>query len=128
MRSLTIKAKITLQIVSFTIGLMAVATICFLDLHASMLAQRKEAIQQIVEGAVSQIQGFYDASKKGTITEDEARKQAANLVHTLRYAGNNYLFVYNYNGVTELHGTRADLEGKQRGAEVDAKGNAFIQQ
>lgn len=128
MPAMTIKAKITLQIASFVIGLIVVAVVCFMDLRSSMLSQRKEAIQQIVQGAVSQVQGFYDASQKGTISAEEARQQAANLIHTLRFAGNNYLFVYNYNGVTELHGTRPDLEGKQRGSEVDAKGNAFIQQ
>ncbi|WP_370677829.1 methyl-accepting chemotaxis protein [Pleomorphomonas sp. PLEO] len=126
MRSLTIKAKITLQIVSFSLGLVLVAVICFIDLRASMLAERKQAIQQVVEGAVSQIQGFYDATQKGAITEDVAKQRVADLVHTLRYAGNSYLFIYNYNGVTELHGTKPELEGQQRMNEVDANGFAFI--
>lgn len=126
MRSLTIKAKITLQIVSFAIGLVLVAVVCFLDLRATMLAERKQAIQQVVEGTVSQIQGLYDATQKGELTEQAAKQRVADLVHTLRYSGNSYVFVYNYNGVTELHGTKPELEGQQRMNEVDAKGFTFI--
>ncbi|MFG1480099.1 cache domain-containing protein [Xanthobacter sp. V4C-4] len=109
------------------IGLLAVSAVFLVDLRHSMMTERKNYVRQIVEAAVSQIKGFQQAVRDGAMTEAEARKRAADLIHLTRFEGNNYLFVYSFDGVTQLHGTRADREGVNANNERDAFGNAFAQ-
>ena len=93
-----------------------------------MLDGRKTEIKNIVGTAVSQIAGLYKLAQSGAISEEEAKQRAAHLIHTVRFAGGNYLFIYHYDGTTLLHGTRADLEGKFRLHEKDADGKLFIEE
>lgn len=128
MFSFSIRNRLFLQTGAFVLGLLAVAAVCLVDIHDSMLSERKEAVRRVVETAVTQINGFHAAAQKGEVTAEEAKARAANLIHTTRFDGNNYLFVYDFDGNTVLHGIRADLEGKYRLNETDATGNQFIRQ
>ncbi|WP_454916860.1 methyl-accepting chemotaxis protein [Xanthobacter sediminis] len=93
-----------------------------------MMRERKNEIHHIVEAAISQIKGLDQAVRDGTISAAEARKRAADMIHATRFDGTNYLFVYSYDGVTLLHGTRAEREGQNTIEEKDAYGTRFAQQ
>ncbi|MFG1402039.1 methyl-accepting chemotaxis protein [Xanthobacter sediminis] len=123
----SIKARIFLLIGMFMLGLLALSAMFMLDLRDNMIAERKRAAQNIVEAAISQIDGFYQAARSGVITEEEAQKRAAEMIHRTRFDGYNYLFVHNFEGVTLYHGTRADLEGKDRINETDSYGTRLIE-
>ncbi|MFG1392050.1 methyl-accepting chemotaxis protein [Xanthobacter agilis] len=128
MRVVSIKFRILLLIALFIVGLLCNAALMLADLRSVMLEERKREVQHVVEAAVSQIKAFDQAARDGLISDQEARKRAADLIHQTRFDGTNYLFMYTYDGVTEFHGTRPDLEGKARINETDSNGSLFVQQ
>ncbi len=128
MQNISIKNKLNLLIAAFVICVAGIAGYILYDLRETMLADRKTEIKNIVGAAVSQIAGFQKLVQNGAISEEEAKQRAANLIHTTRFAGGNYIFIYHYDGTTVLHGTRADLEGKFRLHEKDSDGKLFIEE
>jgi methyl-accepting chemotaxis protein len=94
-------------------------------LKSVMIEDRKTAVRQVVENTVSIADFYYKQSQTGALSEAEAIERAKGVIRALRYGKGEYLFIYNTNGITEVHGTRKELEGKQRMEEKDADGFAF---
>ena len=121
-----ISTKLLLLAVLGIFGVGAVTLLGLLNLRQTMEAERHRAVQQVVETAVSVAAYYHKQAQDGALSAEEAKSRAAAVIRAYRYAQGDYLFVYNTAGVTEIHGTRKDLEGKQRLEEKDATGFAFI--
>lgn len=97
-----------------------------LNLRSTMYKEREGSIRNIVEVAVS-IADFYNKeSIAGRLSQADAQARAKDAIRALRFAKGDYFFIYNVNGITEVHGTRRELEGKQRIDEKDVDGFAFL--
>ena len=80
------------------------------------------------ETAISLIKQVYDRQQKGELTEEQARKEAADLVRDLRYDdGKGYFWVDTYEGVNVVLLGR-DTEGKSRINLTDPSGKHFIKE
>ncbi|WP_347710417.1 cache domain-containing protein [Niveispirillum sp. BGYR6] len=91
-----------------------------------MYGERQRSIRNVVEVAVS-IADFYNKeSVAGRLSQQDAQARAKDAIRALRFAKGDYFFIYNVNGITEVHGTRRELEGKQRIDEKDVDGFAFL--
>ncbi|MGA1860698.1 methyl-accepting chemotaxis protein [Azospirillum sp. 11R-A] len=93
-----------------------------------MLEDRKQAIRNIVETAVSVAEHYNREATSGALPVEEAKTRARNVIRALRFGKGDYFFVYNTNGVTEVHGTRKELEGQMRLEEKDVDGFPFLRQ
>jgi methyl-accepting chemotaxis protein len=118
-------------IVLIGLSVLVTVTIAAFDLYqtrSTMIMDREAAIRQVVEAAISVADFYHKQSSGGAMTEDAAKEQAKNVIRSFRFDNGNYLYVYNNNGVTEVHGTRKELEGKQRIDEQDKAGKPFIRE
>ncbi|WP_168012461.1 methyl-accepting chemotaxis protein [Halomonas salinarum] len=73
-----------------------------------LLEGRKEAVKDVVLAARSAIAPIYD---KAGPNDEEAKARVAELLRSIRFDGENYVFVFRYDGTTVAHANR-DLEGK----------------
>ena len=98
--------------------------------------QYRQAMEQSVENelknetqqAISVIDTVYKMQQAGTLTEAQAKKEAADRVRALRYDdGKGYFWVDTYDGVNVVLLGR-DTEGKSRIDAVDPSGKHFIQE
>ena len=96
------------------------------NLHTAMYDERQKSIHSVVEVAVSIADYYNKEEKAGRLSKEAAQAQAKDAIRALRFGKNDYFFVYNVNGITEVHGVRRDLEGKQRIDEKDVDGFAFL--
>lgn len=85
------------------------------------------SIKSEVETTVSLIQSIYDQQQKGLLTEDEAKKRAADLVRNLRYENDHYFWIDTTQGVNVVLLGR-DTEGKSRIDAKDPNGFAYIKE
>ncbi len=127
MFSLSIRARLLLLFGVFIVGLGVVSAIFLFSLRASMLEERKNGVSHIVESALSQISAYHQEVQKGALNEAEARKLAGDLVHRLRFEGNNYIWINSVDGIGVFHGARRQVEGRDRSQEKDSHGNPFVQ-
>ncbi|MCR5758473.1 MAG: cache domain-containing protein [Selenomonas sp.] len=80
------------------------------------------------ETAVSVIKQVYDRQQKGELTEEQAKKLAADLIRNMRYdEGKGYFWVDTYEGVNVVLLGR-DAEGKSRINLTDPSGKQFIKE
>ena len=94
----------------------------------TMIEDVERELKIETETAISLIKKIYDRQQKGELTEEEAKKQAADLVRNLRYDdGKGYFWVDTYEGVNVVLLGR-DLEGKSRINLTDPSGKHFIKE
>ncbi len=78
--------------------------------------------------AVSIIDQFHQLQEEGTLTEEEAKKQAADIIRDLRYEdGSGYFWIDTEDGTNVVLLGR-DTEGQSRWNLQDSTGNYFIQE
>ena len=117
-------------------GLLAIFTIGFLVLMGYQLSAlynnldhfKREGSQSVVEAAAHIAQSYYDRSQKGEFPLDEAEKRAADVIRTMHYQGNGYLFIDNFDYRNVMHGGNPKKEGTDRTNEADGNGKHYLKE
>ena len=92
--SSTIRAKIYVLAASIVLAsavILGFESFSSLDL---MMDGRKAAIRHQVEAAHSIVLAFGKQAEAGTISQDAAKRKAAEVLRAIRYNGGDYVFVY----------------------------------
>ena len=136
----SIKARLIVVIV----GVAFFTTLCVGGLFVKNMVQNSEEAVRVyrqeltanverelrleTETALSVIKQVYERQQAGQLTPEQAKKEAADLVRTLRYDdGKGYFWVDTYEGVNVVLLGR-DSEGKSRMNATDPSGRHFIQE
>jgi methyl-accepting chemotaxis protein len=93
----------------------------------NLYEQKKADIRHVVETAASIIADLDRRATAGEMTREQAQAQAKKILRAIRYAGNEYMFVYDYAGALVI-GTDPKTEGQNRIDTKDAKGLLFVQE
>ncbi|MBN8451713.1 MAG: methyl-accepting chemotaxis protein [Candidatus Accumulibacter sp.] len=110
------------------VGLAVLGVDSLKTLRGSMLQDRKDKTQVLVEVAGGVIARFHELARNGTLSDDEARKEAAETLRHMRYAGSEYFFILDTQHRFVMHPLKPELEGRS-GAEMrDPNGKALIQE
>ena len=88
----------------------------------------EKQLKDQTESAVSVINYVYSLQQNGTLTEEQAKKEAADRVRAMRYDnGAGYFWIDTYEGVNVVLLGRS-TEGKSRINSVDPNGTRFIEE
>jgi methyl-accepting chemotaxis protein len=96
--------------------------------RANLYTQRMTEIRHIVEAAVSIVADFEKRALAGEMTRDEAQTQAKGVLNALRYAGNEYVFVLDFDHRMVVHPIKPDQVGRERTFDKDTQGRFFVQE
>jgi methyl-accepting chemotaxis protein len=122
------RLSITQQFAAVCLLAIVVAVGCLgyilVQIRDDMMAQRRAQVQHIVETASAIVRSLQEKAKAGELSEDAAKKAALQTVGSMRYAGKNYVFVSNFDGVTIAHPNPA-VVGKNSLDSQDAKGKYY---
>ncbi|TNI77436.1 methyl-accepting chemotaxis protein [Aeromonas sobria] len=99
------------------------------DLESDLVVARESAIKERKALLSSYIMMAKTAIDTAYALPDspENRQKVKELLRPLRYSSDGYFFVYDFQGNTILLPVRAELEGKNRWNDKDAKGKLLIQ-
>lgn len=106
--------------------LAAISVVSLLDLKRSLVQDRKSEVKHLLEVAYSTVAFYYDQERKGLITDEVARRMAADAVRAMHYDGSNYYFIWDLNGTSIAHGAQPALEGKTFINSPDAEKNPVV--
>jgi methyl-accepting chemotaxis protein len=70
------------------------------------------------------VKGIASEVEKGRLTESDAQERAKAVLRAVRFGQNDYVFVYNQEGVNLVLGPRPELEGKNLIENKDPNGIA----
>ncbi|WP_404289978.1 methyl-accepting chemotaxis protein [Microvirga sp. RSM25] len=110
------------------VALIALAIFGSVTISTVLTEQKKTELKHLVETAVSIVADFETRSKRGEMSEDEAKKRASDTLRVLRYGGSEYFFIQDYQTVMLMHPFSKTLEGKDNSAVKDANGVAFLKE
>lgn len=96
--------------------------------RATLTQDIEKQLKDQTESAVSVINYVYSLQQNGTLTEEQAKKEAADRVRAMRYDnGAGYFWIDTYEGVNVVLLGRP-TEGKSRINSVDPNGTRFIEE
>lgn len=92
--------------------------------ETSMLEGYQTEIKSQVQGAIAVIQSYYDRSKSGELTEEEAQTQARDAVRAMRYRDDSsgYLWIDGEDYILVVHPILTEQEGNNRYDMTDQNG------
>ena len=122
---LKIGGRILLIVVAAVIGMAVVAAISLDRLHSSLLQDRQDKAQHLVEVAYGLIAGFDAQAKAGTLTTEEAQKRALAALEPLRYGSGDYFWVNDMHPTMIQHPNKA-LNGQDLSGKKDPAGKALF--
>ena len=122
---LKIKYKLWL-IVGISLLCLVLTEFVFLSyLKRDLIEEKKTRTRSVVETAYEMIQHYYNESKNGKITEQEAQQRAKELVKALRYEGTEYFWINDMNRFMVAH-PYFELEGKDQTGLTDVNGKRIV--
>lgn len=75
--------------------------------YTAALGAKQTQVRNIIDAAVSMTDSFVKQAQSGMISTAEAQRRAKAALSAIRYDHGNYLFVYDYQGLTLVHATKA---------------------
>jgi methyl-accepting chemotaxis protein len=119
---ITFRQKLFLPLLLSLICLLAVFAVNALQSRTLRLEERKIQLSNEGEIAVSIAKDYAALAANGTLTLDEAKKQAIERVRALRYGASGYFTIYD-NKTVLMHPIIAKLIGTSIGTVVDPEGH-----
>ncbi len=92
------------------------------ELTATNRTHRTETLRSLTDTARSSVGRFADMAKKGSLDEATAKKEALATLSAMRYDGNEYFFVIDFDAHMVMHPIKPELDGKDLSASTDPAG------
>jgi len=126
LRKYTIQQRFFLLLALVLTGLIIISSINLSQVYQSLLQQKHSANKQVVETAYGVIKHFHQLQNNGTLKEDQAKKQAIEVLKSLRYDKNNYFWVNDFTPTMIMHPIKPKLDGKNISGVKDPDGTALF--
>ncbi len=124
----SILARILL-IALFGLGaLTAVSVFEARESRVNLYEQKKADIRHVVESVASILAGYDKRVAAGEMSRDQAQGEAKKIIESLRYQGEEYIFVLDYDGVMRIHPLKPERAGKNVKEDRDPNGKPFIRE
>jgi len=118
--------RILLLVILALAALMAIGAFVIGQCQDLLYEHKKADLQHIVEAAVALTADFERRAAAGEMTREQAQAEAKRAIGAMRYAGKEYVFVYDYKGISLVHPYKLDWVGSNRIDEHDPTGKYFI--
>jgi methyl-accepting chemotaxis protein len=80
------------------------------DVRRQLLEAHEQTTKSMVEAASAAVQSLYDRAQKGELDAAAAKAQALAALRSMRYGGDNYLWINDLNGQVVMHPIKPELE------------------
>ena len=91
-----------------------------------IMEEKQATVSYQVQGVTSTLASYQKQVDAGTLTKEEAQKQAAERIASIRYDGTNYLWINDINSKMVMHPIKPEMNGKELGDLKDPNGKLFF--
>lgn len=126
LRSLPISRRLWLILVLAILTLILQGAYMLWQLHSGLYAGKSEKTEHVVQSAAGIFKHFHSLESAGSLSRDEAQKQAMEVVRGLRYDGQEYFWINDQTPVMLMHPINAKLEGQNLSGFKDPDGKALF--
>ena len=122
----SVSLRLMVLVVLSALAMVTLSVIGALMLRQSMLDDKIALTRNVAQVARDTAKAFYERSRAGEFDEATAQNMAKTAIRGMHYAGAEYLFVYQWDGLCLVHGGRPEREGVNHMPTPDGKGDAYI--
>ncbi|KVA18479.1 methyl-accepting chemotaxis protein [Burkholderia ubonensis] len=126
MSRMSLNRKLWLALALVWIGLLGVGAWSAFETRATMLAERKEGMANLVEAAAGIAKSYHALAQAGTLPEADAKRDALASLAAMRYGESGYVFVMDSKPVVLMHPTLPKLVGTEVGDYKDPDGKPLF--
>lgn len=126
MSRMSLNRKLWLALALVWIGLLGVGAWSAFETRATMLAERKAGIANLVDSAAGIVSAYHALAQGGKLSEADAKRDALASLAAMRYGDSGYLFVMDSQPVVLMHPTLPKLVGTQVGDYKDPDGKPLF--
>jgi methyl-accepting chemotaxis protein len=127
-RLLSVTGRIAIAMGLAVIIIIGLAFMQVSDLRSQLREGREAELKVATDAALSIAKDFYARSQAKEFSEFEAKERAKMALRAIRYRGDSYFAIYDYDGLNVMHPIRADLVGKDQIKLQDPKGKFLIKE
>lgn len=125
-KDLSITAKLMSILILVLLPVLIIFFYIFPTVEEKLYQDKHDNLRSVVESAHSVLKYYNDLSKKGVLSVEEAKRQAVDEIHSLRYSGKEYFFIYDFSCVVVALGSDPSKVGQNRSEIKDDYGNKFV--
>ncbi|AUG54427.1 methyl-accepting chemotaxis protein [Thalassospira marina] len=118
----TISTKLRLLLGIVAIAFLALTAYDLFTLRGTLVDGRKQNVRQVVELATTTIDHYAKLAQDGTLSKEDAQKQALATVQDQRFDGDNYIFIIDRSSHILMHPVKPALNGTDGSNVADADG------
>ncbi|PKM30990.1 MAG: methyl-accepting chemotaxis protein [Gammaproteobacteria bacterium HGW-Gammaproteobacteria-12] len=126
LRSLPISRRLWLILALAILTLILQGAYMLRQLHIDLYAGKSEKTEHVVQSAASILKHFHSLESAGSLSREQAQKQAMEVVRGLRYDGQEYFWINDQTPVMLMHPMNAKLEGQNLSGFKDPDGKALF--
>jgi methyl-accepting chemotaxis protein len=106
-----IGARLTLIVIASVAGMVVIAALGLVSARDSMMEERRIKTREVVELAVSVAAAAEARVRSGELSVEAAQTLALDRIREMRYAGDNYFWINDLDGILLMHPHRAKAIG-----------------
>ncbi len=106
-----VSAKIRMIIIIASVTIFGAKIFSALNLKDQMIIERKQAAEALVQSGISQINQIGKLVSSGTVSIEEGKARAKELINSKRYGNSGYFWINDINGVMITHPIKPELNG-----------------
>ncbi|MBC8019252.1 MAG: methyl-accepting chemotaxis protein [Verrucomicrobia bacterium] len=91
-----------------------------------IMEEKQATVSYLVQETTSLLVSFQKQIEAGTLTKEDAQKQAAERISAIRYDGSNYLWINDLGPKMVMHPIKPELNGKDLSENKDPNGKALF--
>ncbi|KAB0551082.1 methyl-accepting chemotaxis protein [Pseudomonas argentinensis] len=126
LRRLPINRRLWLIIAMPVLMLVLLGAYMLHQISVGLYAGKAEKTQHVVQTAVGLLKYYQGLEASGTLSREQAQKQAIEVIRGLRYGGQEYFWINDQTPTMIMHPTNAKLEGQNLSALKDPDGKALF--
>ena len=112
-KPMTLRGKLTTMTLATVGALIILFTVLLIDGKQRMMEDRQHKVRNLVEVAHGIAGHFHAQAQAGRMSDEDARKAAAENIRALRYDEVEYFWINDLDDLMVMHPIRPDLEGKK---------------
>ena len=123
---LTIRMRVLVIVAISVLGIIAMTLVAAWGVNGAVMDERRDATCQVVEEASGIVAAYGKRAKAGDMSEQEAQREAAEILRGLRYSGQEYFWINDLQPTMIMHPFKPELEGTDLSGITDPDGVAIF--
>jgi methyl-accepting chemotaxis protein len=123
---LNIAKRLWLLAACATLGIIILTALFLQSERKLILDERQASVRQSVETAYGAVTRFHELAVKGTMSEEDAKRNAMETIKTMRYSGKEYFWINDMQPHMIMHPFKPELDGKDLSENKDPTGKKLF--